>query len=97
LVVNERQFCWNKKCVRDIHLVKFYLFCLPHHRNLLPCSPFPLTLCVLINKKGFDTMRFRHTGKSPRRNVKTKWVGGPICLRFSWRRSDWWAPEARFF
>ena len=51
----------------------------------------------LINKKGFDTMRFRDTGKSPRRNLKTKWVGGPICLRFSWRRSDWWAPEARFF
>jgi hypothetical protein len=60
-------------------------------------SPFPLTLCVLINKKGFDTMRFRHTGKSPRRNLKTKWVGGPICMRFSWRRIDWWAPEARFF
>ena len=54
-------------------------------------------LCVLINKKGVDTMRFRHTGKSPRRNLKTKLVGGPICLRFSWRRSDWWAPETRFF
>ena len=35
-------------------------------------SPFPLTLCVLINKKGVDTMTFRLTGKSPRQNLKTK-------------------------
>jgi hypothetical protein len=34
-------FRWNKKCVRDIHLMKFYLFCLPQHRHLLPCFPLP--------------------------------------------------------
>jgi hypothetical protein len=34
-------FRWNKKCVRDIHLMKLYLFCLPQHRHLLPCFPLP--------------------------------------------------------
>ena len=51
---------------------------------------FPLTLCVLINKKGVDRMTFRLTGKCPRQNLKTKltWFSGGS------RRSE--APFFRF-
>ena len=61
-------------------------------------SPFPLTLCVLINKKGVDTMTFRLTGKSPRQNLKTKSMGagGPIFWWATQSRFLWWAPQARF-
>ena len=51
-----------------------------------------------LNKKGVDTLTFRHVGRCPRQNFKDKvGVGGPICLRFSWRRSDWWSRQDRFF
>ncbi len=77
--------CWNKKCVRDIYLMKLY--------------PFPLTLCVLINKKGVDTMTFCLTWKSPRQNLKTKsvGVGGPIFVVCVGDPIFWCAPQARFF
>ena len=58
----------------------------------------PHFMCYIRNKKGVDTLTFRHVGRCPRQNFKDKvGAGGPICLRFSWRRSEWWAPQARFF
>ena len=44
-------------------------------------SPFVLTLCVLINTKGVDTLTFRHAGRSARQNLKTKLVS---LVRFVW-------------
>jgi hypothetical protein len=65
-------FCWNKKCVRDIHLMKLYLFVFHNTDTFYLLSPLSLTLCVLINENGVDSMMFRLTGKSPRQNLKTK-------------------------
>jgi hypothetical protein len=49
-------------------------------------SPLAHALSDAIIKNGVGTVVFRHAGKSEDK------VGGagPICLRYSQSRSDWW-------
>jgi hypothetical protein len=84
--------CWNS--VRESFISSSFTSFVFHNTDTfyLP-SPLALALSVAINTNGVETVAFRHAGKSQEKIG----AAGPICWRFSRKRSDWWAPEARFF
>jgi hypothetical protein len=63
----------NKQTYTSFVLHNTGTFYLPSPLTLALCVIIPLSSCVIINKKGVDTLTFRHAGKCEDKISRQSW------------------------